>query len=80
MLKNLLVATFVTSLSAMPVVAGNAAMKNADGTKLRIDCNGGGCKVKSKAKGQKWTTLEKTEGGRDNFLKLEEKYKAQGYN
>jgi hypothetical protein len=79
MLKKILAATVIASLSAAPVMAGNASMKNADGTKLRINCKNSGCQVKSKVKGQKWATIEKTDGGRENYLKLEAKYKSQGY-
>ena len=79
MLKKILATAVIASLSATPVMAGDASMRNGDGVKLRINCKNSGCKVRSKLKGQKWKVVEETEGGRDNFLKLEEKYKAQGY-
>ncbi|MEO0939387.1 MAG: hypothetical protein AAFY38_14640 [Pseudomonadota bacterium] len=67
--------TFTTA----PALAGDANMRNADGTKLRINCTGAGCKVRQKVKGQKWKVIETGEGGRSNFLVLEAKYKDQGY-
>ncbi len=80
MIRKILVAATLASFSAAPVMAGNASLKNAEGTKLRISCKSSGCKVTAKKKGGKWGTVEKTKGGRDNYLKLEAKYKAQGFN
>lgn len=79
MRKIITLAAVSMALAATPVLAGNASMKNADGAKLRINCTGSGCKVTQKLKGGKWSTLEKTKGGTDNYNALAAKYKGQGY-
>jgi hypothetical protein len=78
--KNIaILAAISMSLASVPGVAaaGNSVHKYDDGTKLRINCTGGGCTVKAKKKGGKWATIEKGPGGRENFLILDSKYKTQ---
>jgi hypothetical protein len=76
-----LTAAFALSLAAqtVPAAAGNGTFKNAQGDKIRINCKNTGCTVRSKLKGQKWSIVSKSEGGRPNYLKLVDEYKAQGY-
>lgn len=79
MKKQFGLVALVAALAATPALAGNASMKNAEGAKLRIKCENSGCKVRQKLPGGKWAVIEKTAGGRDNFLVLEAKYKKAGY-
>lgn len=79
-MKSLLTsAAIILSLAATPSLAGNASMKHSDGSKLRINCTGGGCAVRQKVKGGKWSVVEKTDGGSENYNALEAKYKGLGY-
>jgi hypothetical protein len=80
MRKLLTFGVVAAALAASPSLAGNASMTNAQGAKVKISCTGGGCKVRQKPKGGKWSTVEKTKGGTDNFNALTAKYKGQGYN
>ncbi len=79
-MKKLIVASVLTALMTAPALAGNAKLKSDDGTKLRINCQNSGCKVTAKKPGaKKWGLVERTKGGRDNYLLLEKKYKGMGY-
>ncbi|MCT4559316.1 MAG: hypothetical protein N4A61_14805 [Pelagimonas sp.] len=76
---GLVASVLALGLAASPAAAGNGTFKSADGTKLRISCKSSGCTVSQKPKGGKWAKISKSEGGRANYLKLVEKYKAEGY-
>lgn len=80
MLKKILALAVVSTLAAAPVLAGNASMASADGTKLKIACTGSGCKVTAKKPGKKWGLVERTKGGTKNYEMLHEKYKGMGFN
>lgn len=81
MLNKMLALGVVAALAASPVMAGNASMKSADGTKLKIACTSGGCKVTAKKPdAKKWGVVERTKGGGKNYEMLHEKYKGMGFN
>lgn len=54
-------------------------MRADDGTKVKIKCRNSGCTVRQKKPGQKWATIEKGDGGVENFKVLEQKYKTKGF-
>lgn len=75
------IAVLALCLTATPVFAGNTTLKNEAGTKVRVHCTGSGCSVQEKkADAKKWSTVEKTKGGTENYNALMAKYKGMGFN
>ena len=81
MFKKVIAVSLLTAFVGMPALAGNLSLENTSGMKIKIHCTGSGCKVSGKKPGdKKWGTVERTQGGTKNYLKLEEKYKGMGFN
>jgi hypothetical protein len=67
------------TMAATPALAGKKSMKNAEGTKLRIDCTTGNCTVKQQPAGAKWATVENMKASTDNYNGVIDKYQSLGF-
>lgn len=79
MKKPVALAALVLALAASPVLAGDQKMTGPDGTVIKIQCTGSGCKVRGKKPGGKWGIVHKGPGGTQNYEKLVAEYTAKGF-
>lgn len=77
--KTFVFAAVSLALAAAPAMAGHKRMKNAEGTKVSIDCDSTKCAAKTKAKGGKWTVEKTTAPGTEEFENLISEYKGKGF-
>ena len=60
--------------------AGGRYMTKANGSKINIQCTGGGCVTTYYNKAGKRTKTVRGQGGRYNFNKIVRRLRAKGYN
>ena len=78
--KVIITACTVLAMSTAMAFAGSATLKKADGSRIQLSCNNGGCFIKERdAAGNKGKRTRIGPGGSDNFKRHKAYYNSQGY-